>query len=93
MKRKQEWNLAAWTCLALKGIGSAWPLPPEVDGDYVLTICNEQGRCVEMRELTGLKAGQRQVWAQPKEGLPAGVYVITVTGQNGKYSDRELVLR
>ena len=45
-----------------------------------------------MRELKGLKAGQRQVWAQPKEGLPSGVYVITMTGQNRKYSDRELVL-
>ena len=66
---------------------------PEVDGDYVLTICNEQGRCVEMRELKGLKAGQHQVWAQPKEGLSSGVYVITMTGQNRKYSDRELVLR
>ena len=66
---------------------------PEVDGDYVLTICNEQGRCVEMRELKGLKAGQRQVWAQPKEGLPSGAYVITMAGQDRKYSDRELVLR
>lgn len=60
-----------WFCVAFT---------PEVDGDYVLTICNQQCRCVEMRELKGPKAGQRQVWAQPKEGLPSGAYVITMAG-------------
>ena len=65
---------------------------PEVDGDYVLTICNEQGRCLDTRNDRTESRSTSSLGATQGRAA-SGVYVITMTGQNRKYSDRELVLR
>lgn len=66
---------------------------PEQSGDYVLTVCDLAGNCVERQDWKGLKAGERRVFALPKQHLKTGQYVFTVVGEGRRATDRETVLR